>query len=328
VKFIREKQIRGKTYFYFEIPIKVNNERVVLRKYLGKELPKDLPFEEFAKDIVKKINNNEMEYFQPKSILPIEQARFWYYSLHQEIAKSDLKKFRLLFSVLFILNSNRAEGSQVTRKDIEKFILRKRNPKTSLDIEVVNSFKALEFAFSGEMKWNLKSIKHIHSLLFDRIAPEIAGKFKKNEVIIGNETTTPAKDVRKELSQLLKWFKDNKKHIYPPKLALEFHHKFEAIHPFEDGNGRVGRILFNAYLIQMGYMPTIFFSQNHRSYCNAISMARDGHSLKLAHYFIGQVKKTRQAVEEYKKEGSIQGGSRQIGQWAIERGKIRLNPKF
>ncbi|MBI2638261.1 Fic family protein [Candidatus Peregrinibacteria bacterium] len=42
----------------------------------------------------------------------------------------------------------------------------------------------------------------------------------------------------------------NKKAYYPPRLALEFHHRFEAIHPFEDGNDRVGRLLFNAFMLQ------------------------------------------------------------------------------
>jgi|GEM_PF-646044 fido (protein-threonine AMPylation protein) len=329
MKFIREKKVRNRNYYYFEVPLRIEGKRHVMRQYWGSEWPEDLgkkvedSFELVAKEVVKVIGADTKQYFEPKTITPIEKARFWYYGLHHEVFKKNLKNFRVLFSVLFILNSNRAEGSQVTRKDIEKFILRKRKPKTSLEQEVINSLAALDFAFSKEMKWNLKSIKQVHAHLFKDTGSKIAGKFKKVEVVIANETTTPPKEVVKELGKLLKWFKENKRTMYPPQLALEFHYRFEAIHPFEDGNGRVGRILFNAYLIEMGYMPTLFFCGNHRSYSRAISKARDGHSVKFAHYFIDQIKKTRKAVEAYEKEGIIRGGSPQVGQWEIERGKIR-----
>lgn len=90
-----------------------------------------------------------------------------------------------------------------------------------------------------------------------------------------------------------------------------------------DGNGRVGRLLFNAFLLQSGYMPVIFFSENHTSYVGSLSQARKGRKKKLAHYFIDQVVKTRKAIFKYKREGIIRGGSPQTGRWEIEQGKIR-----
>jgi len=107
-------------------------------------------------------------------------------------------------------------------------------------------------------------------------------------------------------------------------LALEFYWKFEAIHPFEDGNGRVGRILLNRILLEQGYSPVIFFSENHLAHCNAVSKARKKRMLSLAKHFIESVKKTDRAITKYKNEQKITGGSSKVGQWEISQGKIRV----
>lgn len=230
-----------------------------------------------------------------------------------------------------MLNSNRAEGSRVTRPDIERVLRRRIRPKTMVDREVVNSVNALNFAFSKDFKWNLKSIKTLHRKLFHDIQPDIAGNFKKEDNIAGGNfrglvtQTTPWREVPREMKRLLGWFKDErKKQVYPPITALRFHFRFEAIHPFLEGNGRVGRILLNAFLIENSFMPVIFFSQNHRSYCNAISKARQDHEMNLAKHFVDHLVKTHRAIENYKKEGVIKGGSPQIGRWEIQRGNIRI----
>ncbi len=329
MKFIRKKIIKDKPYYYFEFPIKIGKKRKVFSKYLGSIVPENLKeqipifFNEIAVIADEYLGDKTKNYFQPKKTAKIEQSRFWYHSLHHELYEGDLNLFRSLFTSLFVLNSNRSEGSKVTRKDIEKILNRKQKPKSSIDLEVINSLNAMNFSFSNKMKWNLKSIKKIHSILLDKLAPEIAGKFKKVNNTVNNQLTTPWEKVSKELGLLLRWFKDNQKKSYPPILALEFHSRFERIHPFEDGNGRVGRILFNSYLLQLGYMPVVFFSDNHSAYCNALLQSQQGRKRKLAYYLIDQIEKTRKAVEKYKKEGIIRGGSSQVGHWEIEHGKIR-----
>lgn len=329
MKFIVEKVINGAGYFYFEYPTKIEGKRKLFSKYIGTHLGENLEtiisnnFEEVAELTAAGLSDETKKYFLPKSVLHIERNRFWYQGLHHSLFADDLHLFRTLFATLFTLNSNKAEGSRVTRKDIEKIISRKQKPKTLMDWEVIDSLEALHFAFSKNMKWNLISIKKIHGLLMRHIAPRIAGQFKKVDNVINDQPTTHWKLVRKELQKLLTWFSKNRKTMYPPMVALIFHYRFEQIHPFEDGNGRMGRILFNAYLLQQGYMPTVFFSENHTAYCTGIEKAKEGRPQKLAHYFIEQTKKTRHAIEAYKKEGVLRGGSPLVGRWEIERGKIR-----
>ena len=77
-------------------------------------------------------------------------------------------------------------------------------------------------------------------------------------------------------------------------------------------------------LLEQGYAPVIFFSENHRRYCHAISKARKGNLTSLLKHYVDSVKKTTVAIEKYKKEQTIQGGSSRIGKWEIQKGKIRM----
>ncbi|MFA6171359.1 MAG: Fic family protein [Patescibacteria group bacterium] len=79
------------------------------------------------------------------------------------------------------------------------------------------------------------------------------------------------------MSELLSWWKKNKKsRQHPLALAADFHQRFELIHPFSDGNGRAGRLIFNYILLRYGYPPILFLYQNRQSYFSALSQADEG----------------------------------------------------
>ncbi len=343
MKYIRKKKVKGKKYYYLQYVLRsvINNEKKHLSHYLGKELPpkKDLKQEmlSFFKEkispfVIQNINKDIKNYFPPHGINHIIKSRFYYTCLLHKLFKKEFKTFRKLFYLLFVLNSNRAEGSHVAEPDIKNILTKKRvKPKTRIDKEIINSIQAINFAFSPNMKWNQKTIKKIHKILFHDLKPIEAGQYKKQNIIAGNNmtgkiaTTTSPDKVSKEMKQLLQTLKTNKKeNVYPPILALEFHWRFEAIHPFQDGNGRVGRILLNALLNEKGFMPVIFFNQNHQAYCSAIAKAREGSTKKLAKHFVTQVKKTRKNIKEYKEKKKIKGGSPQVGNWEITKSNIKI----
>jgi len=322
MKYIKKKIIKGRDYYYFEYYLGLKN-KPTYTKYLGVELPHNLKelmkqyFEEIALVVVPTITTSYFHNFKP-----IESARFSHILLNHELFAKEMNKFKTLFYILFVLNSNRSEGSKVTQADIEQVISRKIQPKTMIEKEIVNSIQAINFAFSDEMKWNAKSIKKIHYCLFHDLT-DFAGQYKKVNNVVNNSITTDWQKVSQEIDELLIWLKKNKK-MYPPQLALEFHWRFEAIHPFLDGNGRVGRILLNALLVRQGYAPVIYFTENHQAYCNAINKAQQGRKIQLAEHFVLSVKKSEQAIEDYKNDRIIKGGSSQVGKWEIQKGKIRL----
>jgi Fic family protein len=344
MEYIKQKTIKGKKYYYFNYTLSgfSGKKRINLSKYVGQELPenvKELFLYFFENNVavraIIETSKGVKNYFPPNGVEIIEKNRFWYACLLHRFFKKDFTRFIRLFYILFVLNSNRAEGSRVTRPDIEK-ILKKNivHPKTDLDKEIINSIEAINFSFlSKKMKWNVKSIKLIHKKLFHNINMEHyrPGQYRKELMIAGNDIngqnvfTAPPKEISREMKNLLKWFyKQLRTKQYPPILALEFHWRFEKIHPFYDGNGRVGRILLNALLVKNNFMPVIFFSQNYRAYCSAIAKAKSGYSKKLAKHFIEHIKKTRENIKKYEEFKGIIKSKSNIGKWEVNRSNIRI----
>jgi len=335
MKYIRKKLIKGIEYYYFEFVFRTaSGEKIAFTRYLGRHLPEGLKgkikqyFGGISELAIERIDEKIKSYFPPNGVDKIERARGWYHYLNHELCADDFRLFKDLFVALFVLNSNRAEGSKVTREDIERIINKKRKPRNKIDREIVNSFDAINFAFSKKMRWTAASVKKIHKILFKELDNEIAGKYKREDNIVGTggiaSITTPKELVSTEMKKLIAWLNRMRKKIYPPILAIKFHWKFEQIHPFQDGNGRVGRILFNAMLLNYFFMPAIFFSENHIAYSSSIAKAIEGSENKFAAYFIKQLVKTQKRVEEYRNEGIIKGGSSSIGRWEIQHGRIRV----
>jgi len=150
------------------------------------------------------------------------------------------------------------------------------------------------------MKWNIKHIKKVHRLLLRNLDPLIAGKWKaEDNVAPGNQPTSNYQDVDDKMKDLLEWLqlRFKEKDMYPPELAIKFYCKFEAIHPFQDGNGRVGRILLNAILKKFKYPYVIFFSENAEEHSASIKAALNGRWTKFYKHFLNQMEKTDEAFK-------------------------------
>lgn len=69
--------------------------------------------------------------------------------------------------------------------------------------------------------------------------------------------------------------KNKKQTSFPLQTAFDFHLRYEQIHPFENGNGRTGRLLMDKILLQNGLLPMIVFKENKEAYFNAIKKASE-----------------------------------------------------
>ncbi|MGR3179574.1 MAG: Fic family protein [Candidatus Anammoxibacter sp.] len=298
MKYLTKKVIKGKTYYYFQY-----------RRYnknLGTVMPSDIKgsmikfFSEIAKKEYGKLSPKIKKGFSYGNLKRVEELHYMYISFKHDLFGAEYMAFFNDLIILFTYHSNRAEGSRTTREEIELFSKTKiRKPKTKTSQEIFNSLRAFKFAFSSEMKWNIKSIKYIHALLLENLDPLIAGKWKnENNTAPGNQPTTSFGDVSCEMKRLINWFNKEcrNKDSYPPALALEFYCRLEQIHPFIDGNGRVGRILFNAILDYFNYFPVVFFSENRNEHSAAIKQAINGRYNKLNKHFLSQARKTDQVL--------------------------------
>ena len=145
-------------------------------------------------------------------------------------------------------------------------------PKNQDEIETIEVANAINYLKSIDKKeLSLDLIKKLHYLCFNR-TKHFAGKFRNVRVIIrdslGNiiHQGAPAKDVEKLLLELIKWYNKHYKKYPVLVLAGLLHNKFEEIHPFQDGNGRVGRLLLNFVLITNNYPPINIQLKDRKSY--------------------------------------------------------------
>lgn len=125
-----------------------------------------------------------------------------------------------------------------------------------------------------EEKLSEDMIKKFHFILKDGTLTDSekewfnVGDYKKRKNFVGNITTTLPSNVEKDMKDLLKWYETiSKKKIED---IIEFHVRFEKIHPFQDGNGRVGRMIMFRECLYNDIMPFFIEERNKDFYIRGI----------------------------------------------------------
>lgn len=164
-------------------------------------------------------------------------------------------------------NSNHIEGSRLTH-DQTRYIfetntigIETESIKVDDIIETVNHFRCIDLIIDHAQDSLTESlIKELHAILKSSTADSrkewfAVGEYKRlpNEVG-GNETTVP-EDVKRQIKALLKEYNAKKKKSFDD--ILDLHQRFETIHPFQDGNGRVGRLVMFKECLANGFVPFI-----------------------------------------------------------------------
>ncbi|MGA2091339.1 MAG: Fic family protein [Endomicrobiales bacterium] len=169
-------------------------------------------------------------------------------------------------------SSTRIEGAQLSDEEIEK-LLRGLSIQKLVDRdqqEVQGYYELLQNVFEAweDIPFNESTIKHFHKELLKYVEKDKRhlGEYKKKEnqvhavdgqgKIVGVVfDTTPAYRAPLEMQSLVSWTKDalQNKELHPLIVIANFIVEFLAIHPFEDGNGRMSRILTNLLLLKAGY---------------------------------------------------------------------------
>lgn len=163
-------------------------------------------------------------------------------------------------------NSNHIEGSKLTHEQTRLiFETRTIGVEDSVNvddiIETSNHFRCIDLVIdSANTKLNESLIKQLHYILKNSTKDSTRSWFKVGDYkmldneIGGMETTKPA-EVKNEMLKLIKWY-NNLESITIGNI-IEFHQRFESIHPFQDGNGRIGRLVMFKECLKYNLVPII-----------------------------------------------------------------------
>lgn len=169
--------------------------------------------------------------------------------------------------VAFAYNSNHIEGSTLTEEQT-RFIyetktigVQKQSVNVDDIIETINHFKCVDYVIDNALKpLTQKFIKKLHYILKSSTTDSQkvwfnVGEYKKLPNEIGGEQTCLPENVEQEMENLLRKYSSIKNKRLED--IVEFHQKFEKIHPFQDGNGRVGRLIMFKECLANNIVPFI-----------------------------------------------------------------------
>lgn len=220
----------------------------------------------------------------------------------------DLDKYLDSFRILFAFHSGKIENEEITYHDTReifengKVVNYTGSPRTLFEQQNQKlCYEFLKEKIVEKEPLSIKLVKEIHEVLtggtYDEARyvsnEERPGEFKKHDYVTGlHEVGSAVEDVEKDMTELIAEVNEyNGRDVL--KAAAYLHARFEYIHPFADGNGRVGRTLVNYYLMIRNHPPLIVYDEDKRMYYGCLQKYDETEELKpLYEFFKYETEKT------------------------------------
>lgn len=214
---------------------------------------------------------------------------------------ADLDKYLDSFRILFAFHSGKIENEEITYHDTREIFENGRVVDYTGDVRALFEqqnqklcYEFLKDKILTKEPLSIELVKEIHKVLtsgtYDERRyienEERPGEFKKHDYVTGvHEVGSATKDVEKDLKELIA-----EVNAYEGKDVLKaaayFHARFEYIHPFADGNGRVGRTLMNYYLMTHNHPPLIVYNEDKRMYYECLQKYDEAEDLNPLYEFL------------------------------------------
>jgi len=184
-----------------------------------------------------------------------------------------------------VYNSNAIENSTLTLKETEKILLEQelaREVSVREVFEAKNLARVIEYKRNNNQKQLTKKlILFFHQMLIGGIDDSVAGRFrKKGEYVrVGTYIAPAPEHVERMMEELLLEYSSDLQSYFLDKIA-KFHLDFETIHPFCDGNGRIGRALINFQFLALGFPRVIIRNKEKNNYYQAFREYREQKNTK------------------------------------------------
>ena len=254
------KRKKGERYYYYLQHSFRRNGKVITKEiYLGKKIPKNI-------DKIKQRlgQENKKELYKKLEKIKENFQKEW-----KKIPNSIREKEKEEISIAFTYNTNAIEGSTITLLETRQILQDNIAPNRNLsDIKETEAHsKVFLEMLNKKEEITVNLLLNWHKNIFGETKNKISGKFRDYLVRVGNYVAPDWQDLKHLMDDLIKFIKKSK--LNPIELAARTHFKFESIHPFGDGNGRVGRLLMNYILWHNKYPMTIIEYKKRQSYYKA-----------------------------------------------------------
>ena len=291
---IEKRKVGKRTKYYLSHSFREGSKVHKIRKFLGSDLSPEI-LEDRRKKAEHLIIEEIHRYKIIKDPLQIELSKTDLDFVKRLEAKIPVKIMHLSekqwldFSESFTYNTNAIEGSKLTDKEVKEVIEENKWPeKSKADIaEAYGVKEALDFIRTTKEHISLKLLKEIHKIVFKN-SKKFAGEFRNpgEEVVVANQLGqivhegAPQSRIIALLQELIDWYISNKDKYPALILAAVVHNQFENIHPFADGNGRVGRIILNNILLKHNLPPINIELRNRYEYYASLHAYEKNHDLR------------------------------------------------
>ena len=190
----------------------------------------------------------------------------------------------------FTYNSNHIEGSRLTHEQTRWIFETQTIGEIAGDVpvddvvETANHFRCIDIVIeTAGAALTERYVKKLHAQLKSGTTDSrkewfAVGEYKRLDNVVGDMETCPAKDVPRAMAELLAWWKNAEKTF---ENLLDLHVRFEQIHPFQDGNGRVGRLMLLKECLKHGITPFIIADDMRRFYYLGLREWRKGSRSRL-----------------------------------------------
>lgn len=288
------KEVRGRKYYYRVKSVKKDKKTVKERVYLGVNLTNE--------ELTKKTKEADKQLNLFETFLTADEIKFLE-TIKKEFSKEPKENYENRyesFCSLFTYDSTGIEGNTLTLSETSRLLFEGIVPSTKFlrEInEVLNHKMAFDYLLTYNKELTKEFILDLHHLVVMNTLREdlikYTGRYRKSQVFIGGVIPPNASEVPNRVASLLRWHSKNKNKLNPLVLATYFHTEFERIHPFVDGNGRVGRLLIN-FILHRNNLPMINIPKKRRFvYYEALRKAHQGNYRPFIDLLIGLLKKEK-----------------------------------
>ena len=209
---------------------------------------------------------------------------------------------------LMAYNSNKIEGSTLTEEQTASLFEHGTLPKSddyyrAKDVEEMNGHFLMfnKMLDTIEEPLTQELIKTFHyelksGVFEDRANGYAIGDYKRRPNMIGVYQTVKPEQVETEMAKLLEWYNSQEVTI---AVLSKFHAQYESIHPFQDGNGRAGRLILFRECLRHGIIPVVIEDDNRNEYLDALKEYRENQNLDKMVRLIGKEQKFYYQSVEY-----------------------------